>query len=147
MTIERFTGDYDFLSNFYPCRIIINEHWYTTAEHAFQAQKATSEGERNWVATAPTPGGAKQRGKKVRLRDDWNKVRLDVMYQVVEAKFRQNPDLANRLIATKFEELVEGNTWNDKFWGVCNDKGENHLGKILMKVRHVLFTEIRNSEA
>lgn len=143
MPIERFVGDYDFLSNFYPSPISLDGHLYQTAEHAFQAQKATSDGEREWVASAPTPGGAKQRGKRVRLRDDWNQVRLDIMYRVVKAKFDQNPDIKERLLETEYEPLVEGNTWNDKFWGVCNGKGENHLGKILMKVRH----EIRNPEA
>ena len=39
---------------------------------------------------------------------------------------------------TNNEELIEGNTWNDTYWGVCNGRGQNHLGKILMKVRSLL---------
>jgi predicted NAD-dependent protein-ADP-ribosyltransferase YbiA (DUF1768 family) len=39
------------------------------------------------------------------------------------------------LKATGDEELVEGNWWNDTFWGVCNGVGENNLGKLLMKIR------------
>jgi hypothetical protein len=36
--------------------------------------------------------------------------------------------------------LVEGNRWGDQFWGVDlrTGLGENHLGKILMKVRDEL---------
>ncbi len=32
-------------------------------------------------------------------------------------------------------EIVERNTWNDTFWGVCKGKGENHLGILLMEIR------------
>ena len=47
----------------------------------------------------------------------------------------QNPELGNKLLETGNQELVEGNTWGDIFWGVCNGKGQNWLGKILMMVR------------
>ena len=36
------------------------------------------------------------------------------------------------------EYLEEGNTWHDTYWGVCNGKGKNKLGKILMQVREEL---------
>ena len=38
-------------------------------------------------------------------------------------------------------ELVEGNTWGDMYWGVDlhTMKGQNKLGKILMKVRNELL--------
>ena len=39
---------------------------------------------------------------------------------------------------TEDAELVEDNWWGDKFWGVCNGEGENHLGKLLMKIRDEL---------
>jgi hypothetical protein len=31
--------------------------------------------------------------------------------------------------------LVEGNTWNDRYWGVCRGVGQNKLGHLLMKLR------------
>lgn len=43
--------------------------------------------------------------------------------------------------ATAEELLVEGNNWNDTFWGVCRGRGENNLGRILMKVRSEVKTE------
>uniref|UniRef100_UPI00345E83CD NADAR domain-containing protein n=1 Tax=uncultured Duncaniella sp. TaxID=2768039 RepID=UPI00345E83CD len=52
-----------------------------------------------------------------------------------------NPALAEKLIATGDAELVEGNYWHDTVWGVCDGVGENHLGKILMRVRE----ELKNS--
>lgn len=45
------------------------------------------------------------------------------------------PGLQAKLLETGNEELVEGNYWGDTFWGVCRGRGENHLGKLLMKVR------------
>ena len=60
------------------------------------------------------------------------------MYEICKIKFTTNPNLAKRLLDTGDEELIEGNDWNDIFWGVCNGKGENNLGKILMRIRNEL---------
>lgn len=57
------------------------------------------------------------------------------MTEVVEAKFTYNPNLKQMLLDTGDAELVEGNTWNDKYWGVCKGVGQNKLGKILMMLR------------
>jgi predicted NAD-dependent protein-ADP-ribosyltransferase YbiA (DUF1768 family) len=57
------------------------------------------------------------------------------MWEILQAKFAQHPDLVAKLIATEDEEIVEGNTWNDKFWGVCDGEGMNHLGIMLMAIR------------
>ena len=62
-----------------------------------------------------------------------------VMYEICKAKFRQNPDLAERLISTSDFELIEGNNWGDHIWGVCDGYGENRLGKILMRIREELI--------
>jgi ribA/ribD-fused uncharacterized protein len=69
------------------------------------------------------------------MRDDWDDVKLGIMRDLVSRKFKQNKDLRLMLEATGDQELVEGNTWNDTFWGVCNGEGCNWLGKILMEVR------------
>ena len=52
-------------------------------------------------------------------------------------KFSKSP-FKEMLLSTGEEELIEGNTWNDRFWGVCDGMGENNLGKILMAVRESL---------
>lgn len=86
---------------------------------------------------------AKKTGKKIELISDWEKVKLSVMFEVVFAKFSQNEELKQKLLATGNEELVEGNNWGDTFWGMINGVGENHLGKILVKVRTALrITEL-----
>lgn len=60
------------------------------------------------------------------------------MYDICRAKFEQNADLRCKLLTTGDAMLVEGNTWGDTVWGVCQGKGENRLGKILMRVRKEL---------
>lgn len=57
------------------------------------------------------------------------------MEALVLLKFAQNSDLRYRLLRTGDAYLEETNNWGDKFWGVCDGEGENHLGKIIMKVR------------
>ena len=64
------------------------------------------------------------------------------MRGLVLDKFLYNVKLADKLLATEDAILIEGNTWDDVFWGVCDGKGENWLGKILMDVR----TELRRRE-
>ena len=46
--------------------------------------------------------------------------------------------LAYKLLMTREAELIEGNDWNDYFWGQCMGVGDNHLGKLLMQVRKEL---------
>lgn len=132
--INSFEGEYAFLSNFYEHPISNGVITFPTNEHYFQAMKTLEDDERLAIARAATPGQAKRIGRSVNLRPDWESIKLDVMETAVRIKFT-DPELAAKLIATGDEELIEGNWWNDTFWGVCNGVGENHLGKILMKVR------------
>ncbi len=74
----------------------------------------------------------------VDLRSDWEEVKDEIMYKVVTCKFTQNQDLKEKLLAAGDKTLIEGNTWNDRYWGVCRGKGQNKLGQILMRVREEL---------
>ena len=82
-----------------------------------------------------SPSDAKRLGRRVRLRNDWEDVKDKVMYDICIAKFMQNKNLAQLLIETGDATLIEGNTWGDRVWGVCDGVGENRLGKILMQIR------------
>lgn len=135
--IDSFRDDYFFLSNFYLCKVTIGGITYGSAEAAFQAQKVLDNEEKKKFVDI-TPLQAKRLGKKVKLREDWEEVKVDIMTYVVRAKFTQNHTLADKLIETGDAELIEGNNWRDYFWGMCNGKGKNNLGKILMKVREEL---------
>jgi ribA/ribD-fused uncharacterized protein len=132
--IDSFRDDHFFLSNFYPVEIKLDGIVYLNAEAAFQAQKTFDIDEKNKFATM-TPTQAKRYGRKVKLREDWEDVKVSIMTEVVSQKFLQHPHLLEKLLQTGDEELVEGNKWGDRFWGVCKGKGKNNLGKILMKVR------------
>lgn len=74
-------------------------------------------------------------GRTITLRPGWENMKVRTMLELLELKFEPGTSLANRLLATGDEDLVEGNHWNDTFWGVCRGKGENWLGKSLMTVR------------
>ena len=132
--IDLFDGENEFLSNFYSSPVEYEGIKYQTVEHAFQAAKTLENHERENIALLPTAGKAKRAGKKVKLRQDWEKIKLQVMEELLRKKFGDK-ELRKRLLATGNKELVEGNNWKDTFWGVCNGKGQNHLGRLLMKVR------------
>lgn len=141
--IDRFDGPYSFLSNFhYPVFVQLeeDENRYPSVEHAFQAAKTLVLSERREIWMADTPGKAKRLGRKVSLRDDWEDIKLDVMLDLLRQKFdkEENPELAQQLLDTRPKYLIEGNNWGDTFWGVCNGRGENHLGDLLVKVRKEL---------
>lgn len=147
--IESFTGEHRFLSNFWPAPVQIMVAGATgtsrvtapTVEHAYQALKTLDMGERRRVLEAASAGVAKRLGRTLTIRDDWEEVRVAFMLNLVRQKF-EHPELAKLLLATGDAEIVEGNTWNDTFWGVCRGRGSNWLGRILMHVR----TELRVGE-
>jgi N-glycosidase YbiA len=140
--ISRFRGPYEFLSNFYPAVVRLNDVPYPTVEHAFQAAKTDVEIDRHWVGMATTPAEAKKRGRKVSLRPDWEDAKLGVMLDLLRQKFAI-PHLGAQLAATLDVELVEDNWWGDNFWGTVRGEGENWLGVLLMHVRK----EVQLSEA
>jgi ribA/ribD-fused uncharacterized protein len=136
--IDRFHGEYSFLSNFYASEIEYKNRTYATVEHAYQAAKATTARDRSKIASAKTPGQAKRLGQKVRMRLDWDGVKREIMTELVRIKFTTNPYLQEKLLATESAHLEEGNTWGDVIWGTVNGIGKNWLGEILMLVRHEL---------
>lgn len=135
MKIDEFNGPYRWLSNFHMCPVMYEGELYPSSEHAYMAAKTTNLEIRAEIKALPKPGLAKQIGKRLKLIDNWNNIRLSVMETILRDKFTRNQNLKQMLLDTCDFELIEGNTWNDTFWGVCNGKGENHLGKILMKLR------------
>lgn len=134
---------YNFLSNFYEASISYGGLTYGSNEAAFQAQKCITK-EEMLQFTEYGPGKSKSVGRKVQLRSDWEQVKFGLMEEIVRAKFTQHPELAWRLLETGDKILVEGNHWGDTCWGVDTrtGQGENHLGKILMKVREELKEDL-----
>lgn len=135
--------EYSFLSNFYVSPIQIRDIEYKTVEHYFQANKAKDYDTHMAIVNTPHPGRAKSLGRRVDLREDWEEIKNKVMFTGVMLKFLTHESLQQRLLNTGDVLLFEGNTWDDRVWGVVWDEergwvGENRLGRILMDVREIL---------
>lgn len=138
--IDRFDGPWRFLSNFYAGEVIYNGVSYHTAEHAFQAAKATNSTDAEFVRSAKGPAEAKRRGRLIKCRPDWEDdrdgrpVKVHVMLDVERARYAAEP-MRSLLLATESAYLEEGNWWGDRYWGTVNGVGENWQGRLLMQVR------------
>ncbi|MCD7741218.1 MAG: NADAR family protein [Ruminococcus sp.] len=143
--INSFKGEYFFLSNFYECPVVYDGLCYQNNEAAFQAQKCTKAEDKKMFTTL-NPSEAKKLGRRISLRKDWERVKLTLMKEIVSAKFEQNPNLAQKLIATGDAHLEEGNDWNDRIWGTVNGVGANHLGIILMQVREEMKSHAQDKD-
>lgn len=139
-TIRNFRGEYRFLSNFYPCRITYNGYQYTNVEAAFQSEKSADLRDCSQF-TSLSARVAKQVGRSVKLREDWEQSKVDVMSDLLRVKFLSNPELLAKLLQTGDAQLSEGNNWHDNFWGDCGCErcagkpGKNTLGRLLMELR------------
>ena len=140
LKIDTFRDEFGFLSNFYPASIVYNGIRYRSSEVAFQAAKSDDKNEHMRFSYMDSRTSKKE-GRLLECRGDWDVVKKDIMYDILYCKFTQHHGLKERLLMTEDAELVEGNTWNDTFWGVCDGVGENHLGKILMKIRQKVKQE------
>ncbi len=138
--INNFRGKYYFLSNFYSSNVEYEGLTYLNNESAFQSAKLKEVKDREEFCSLDA-STAKRKGRHVKLREDWEEVKYNIMHDIVYAKFSQNLDLKKKLLATEGEYLEEGNSWGDKIWGTVNGIGENNLGKILMQVREELREE------
>jgi len=153
--IDRFyvNGRHNPASNFYPSPFRAPYYWpsdadptlfttdgddlrrFDTVEHYYQAAKAG----RDWAAaekirTAPSAGDAKRRGRQCILVPNWEAEKYNVMRQALAYKFAPGTKMAEWLIGTGTERLIEGNTWGDRVWGV-DGTGQNWLGWLLMAQR------------
>lgn len=141
IVIDRFDGDFHFLSNFEMWSLKYKDMVFRSSEHAYQSEKSTSPGYRLYVQNQLTAGSAKQLGRRAQLRPDWEEIKVGVMEAILKEKF-SHPELKRRLLATGDAVLIEGNWWHDNFWGnctcerrECQPPGENMLGQLLMKLR------------
>ncbi|MCL4143307.1 UNVERIFIED_CONTAM: hypothetical protein GTU68_065810 [Idotea baltica] len=131
------SDEHGYLCNFSAHGFTLDGDYWPTVEHYFQAQKFVGTEYAQRIRAARTPKEAKNLGmtRKITLRSDWEEVKVDVMQKAVFAKFKTHTDLAEALVETGNDELVE-NAPGDYFWG-CGKMGtgQNWLGKILMEVR------------
>jgi ribA/ribD-fused uncharacterized protein len=146
--IQKFFGEYAFLSNFSKHVGVVTipgkngkDLNFHHVEGAFQAMKCEDpEMREDFIALEPNE--AKRLGNIIKLRKNWEDIKDNIMFDCLKQKFEKNNDLKELLIETGDAELIEGNTWHDNYWGVCccercknNKPGKNRLGKLLMKLR------------
>lgn len=136
MKILQFEGKYRFLSNFTSSPMIIDGKYYSTVENYFQSQKTLDEEESEKIRLAMSPSVAKRLGRQCNMREDWDKIKDEVMMKGLRAKFSRT-DMSDELLATNNDILEEGSTWGDYYWGIDFNTGigENKLGKFLMQLR------------
>lgn len=139
--IDKFEGTYRFLSNFWPVSVLWAGVEWPSSEHAYQGAKFNDPKKTAKLLANPDPVAAKRIGRTKGMRPDWDDVKLDIMREIVHCKFDQHHMLANALKNTAPHELVEGNWWGDTYWGKCNGRGENYLGRILMEERAWLLSQ------
>ena len=139
--IYGFFGENRYLSNFWYSEFRVSNIDWATNEHFFQAMKGKTRKDFLYVSEANGPAEAKKRGREIEMRDNWELIKRDVMSMGVKYKFDQNPDLQEKLLATRGLYLEETNHWGDTYWGVCNGVGQNKLGHILMAYREATFFE------
>ena len=136
--ITEFKGEYLFLSNFYLSEVEYNGLFFQNAEAAFQSSKIKSKNIRKKFSKM-NPIQAKLVGEKIEATtENWEELKFDIMEKICYNKFTSNKVLKNKLLETKDKELINNNTRGDTIWGISNGVGENHLGKILMKIREEL---------
>ena len=122
-----------------------NGSTYPSVEHAYQSAKSNDDGWNDICLRRDlTPYQIKAKSKFVMKVENWEEIKIGVMKELVYKKF-STPQFKELLLGTNDENIVEGNMWGDKFWGVdiknTPNEGENHLGRILMDVRNMLKNE------
>lgn len=129
----KFRGKYGFLSNFSKSEIVFRGNTFPTAEHAYQAAKATNNIDFLKIKNAESPSTAKKIGSTIPVIEGWESKKVPIMKEILEIKF-SNDALSKKLVEVK-GGIVEENDWGDTFWGVYNGKGKNVLGKLLTQIR------------
>lgn len=136
--IKGFFREYRFLSNFHVAHFIDRDGvvWQTT-EHFYQAKKSPIITEQDRIRLLPL-NQVKKAGRDVEVRNDWEEIKDAVMFEALLYKFTQHEDLKKQLLNTGTKHLEEANWWKDMYWGTYKGKGENKLGKALMRLRGAL---------
>jgi ribA/ribD-fused uncharacterized protein len=139
--ISSFSGAYDFLSNFHACNIRMSGKVFYSAEQAYHYHKLARLHDRNQMLALVDPMKAKKFSRKCEIIPHWDEMRTGIMFMVLLIKFQQNGYLMDALLKTAPATLIEGNHWNDTYWGCVwkGDRegwvGENHLGRLLTIIR------------
>ena len=129
------------MSNFHKAPVYYEGILYPSTENAYQAAKLGLGDLEGWKQFENISASqSKKLGKKLKIREDWESVKLGIMEEILAIKFSK-PILKQLLLGTGDAELIEGNWWHDTYWGVCEGVGKNHLGILLMNLRNKIRLE------
>ena len=127
------------LSNMYLCDVEWCGNIFKSVEHAYMSAKSLDESWVEFCLKTASPYDVKKQSRKVTLREDWEDIKDDVMWELLWKKWNI-PTLKEYLLSAGDEELVEGNTWKDTYWGYDTNlqHGENRLGFYIMEIRKII---------
>ncbi len=135
--VKGFFGAYRWLSNYHVSPVIYQGVEYGSSEAAYQSAKCDDSYVKSQFQKL-TPLQSKQYSKLIPIKKNWDSIKKGIMYEVLVSKFTLNPELGQMLIDTGEKYLEETNYWGDTYWGVCEGKGKNTLGELLMQIRREL---------
>lgn len=149
-----FRGRECFLSNFYPCNIVIDNETYSSVEQYYQHTKCASCNDYDRarkILKTDDPLQAKIYGDNCEEKKEWIENKVFTMFKGMFYKFSQNEFLVNKLLSTDNLKLYEATTdmlygagigLNSKRWEMGNWEGKNVAGKLLCKVRGILKNKL-----
>ena len=148
----RFYGKNSYFSNFYRSSFVMRGITFSCVEQAFQygrARMANDYYTAQQILREPNPAAMKQLGKRFKASSEevLTQERI-LMEEAVRLKFQSNNDLKEKLVATFPKTILECNPY-DRYYSTglhTDDKGldklefpgQNHLGRILERVRDTL---------
>ncbi len=137
-------GELGYLANYSNHGFTKNGVFYKTVEHYYQSEKFSDPEIKKRIIDADTPKEASNIGRDRSLKriEDFKSIKNQVMYEGILEKFRQNRNIAYKLIETRNRDIAEA-TIDEYYWGIGKDKsGENVIGDILVRVRERIKKEI-----
>ena len=142
-----FQSHHAYMSNMYPCRIVLDGIDYKSSEHLYHAEMARYHNRQDLVAAiirAKDGYVAKRLARDIDLADNWETAKLDVMGRVIKLKFDQNHDIREKLLKTTgfLYEATKGDSFacgmllaQAKDISQETISGANHLGIIIAEYR------------
>lgn len=129
--------EFYFLSNYSSFALEWKGELYMTSEHVYHSEKFEDENLKKQIKNIRSAHDSHEFAEthKDKRRKDWDKIKLDVMKEILRAKAEQHLYIKEKLLQSSGKELIE-NSPLDSFWGWGPDgNGENHLGKLWMEIR------------
>ena len=143
--MKSFIGNKAWLSNMsiFPKPIVINGEAINSSESYYMSRKVIDPSIRR-IIVHMNPYEAKKYcspySKRITLRDDWNdELRLKVMKEALDIKFSIPYYRIKLLLHSEYISEINGH--GDTFFGICNGKGKDHLGRLIREKREEVLKE------